>query len=107
MSSPPQWVPKPGEGPPDWMMQAGSYKLYAVASEGPNGNKSCYAMHGAGDPGYSSTAKMATELALGLSKQGSGRKAMVGFLTPSLALGTNVLRKRLERKNINGSHASF
>merc|ERR1712079_304434 len=86
-------------GPPAWMLEQGSFSGMAFAT-GQWGSEPITTsipvhsvrMDGKGDPSLTGTAVMATELALGLAKNGP---ADVGYLTPTLALGVEALEDRL------------
>jgi len=83
----------PGDGPPRWMQEDGSFALHGVARGDSTPNQSCATLNVMGDPGYFATARMSTELALGLALDSPQR----GYQTPSLALGAKNLKARLEK----------
>jgi len=92
-SDPPPDDPQPGQGPPEWMLKAGSYAAEARAKRAADGHMAAIQLDGAGDGGYQACAQFSVELALGLAREGP---AIVGFPTPSLALGATRLREILE-----------
>jgi short subunit dehydrogenase-like uncharacterized protein len=83
-------APKPGEGPSKEEREKGYYDLLFVAG-GPDGRQVRAAVKGKGDPGYASTAKMISECAIGLLRDGAGVKG--GFWTPGAALGTRLIER--------------
>lgn len=78
----------------------GEFAGYAIAKKGDR--KLCVGMHGKGDPGYLATAKMATELALGLAFQAPNRER-VGYMTPASAMEPRTLQTRLMQVDGGGS----
>lgn len=83
---------QPGEGPPEWMLQAGSFAAKARARRSADGRTVTINLDGAGDPGYQWCARASVELALGLARHGP---AATGFPTPSLAVSATGLREIL------------
>eukprot|EP00747_Dinoflagellata_sp_TGD_P194313 gnl/TRDRNA2_/TRDRNA2_61591_c1_seq1.p1 gnl/TRDRNA2_/TRDRNA2_61591_c1~~gnl/TRDRNA2_/TRDRNA2_61591_c1_seq1.p1 ORF type:complete len:258 (-),score=35.37 gnl/TRDRNA2_/TRDRNA2_61591_c1_seq1:218-964(-) len=95
--------PKPGEGPPPWLLDAGAFTLYVTAA---TGDRSCTVeVRGNGDPGYGATSKMLAELGLCLSFDLGSAPTNTGLLTPSVALGKTLV-ERLNRSN-KGTFMSF
>merc|ERR1719277_2926704 len=94
---------QPGEGPPEWMLQAGSFAAEATAKRSADGRTVVVKIEGAGDPGYQWCVKASVELALGLARQGP---ALTGFPTTSLAVGATGLREILESAE-GGSLTNF
>jgi len=92
-ADPPPTDLRPGEGPPAWMLQDGSFAAEARAKRSADGRMKAIRLDGAGDPGYQACAKFSVEIALGLAREGP---AILGFPTPSLALGAVRLREILE-----------
>jgi len=94
-----------GQGAPEWLQRKGSIAIKAVAKRSSSPREVRVTMFGAGDPGYSATAKMSAELTLGLALDGpAGGKG--GYLTPATALGPGVLQGRLGRAE-GGDFFSF
>ncbi|HET9689941.1 MAG TPA: saccharopine dehydrogenase NADP-binding domain-containing protein [Acidimicrobiales bacterium] len=77
-------LPKPGEGPSQATMDAGSFRseLHARTT---SGRRYRAVVAGAGDPGYKATAVMFGEAALALA--GAGLPDSAGVLTPATAMG--------------------
>lgn len=89
------FVPAPGEGPDDDLVRKGYFNVHLFGRT-KSRKKVELTIYGKGDPGYGSTAKMLTEIAmllLELKKSETG----VGFLTPSVALKAKGIT-RLESK---------
>lgn len=93
LTEPPASNPKPGEGPPEWMLEEGSFANEARARRASDGHTAAIRLDGANDPGYQACAKFSVEFSLGLARAGP---AVFGFPTPSLALGPSKLRDILE-----------
>lgn len=95
--------PKAGQGPPLWVQRRGSFAGLAIASGKwiPGTTKmgvraAHVTLEGRGDPQFVGSAKMATEVALSLAQQGpAGGRG--GYLTPSVALGMDVMEERLRK----------
>jgi len=84
-------APKVGEGPSKEKRDNGYFDLLYVAV-GPDGRRVCATVKGTGDPGYGLTAKMISECAVGVLRDGAAVEG--GIWTPGAALG-DVLIKRL------------
>lgn len=100
---PAQMTPKPGHGPPIWVQRRGSFAGLAMASgkwvpgvSKMGAHQARVTMDGHGDPSFMGSARMATEVALGLARNGA-ESNKAGYLTPSAALGTRILEDRLRR----------
>ena len=86
--------PEPGEGPPPWLQEAGSFCVRVHATTEDETKSALVEVQGAGDPGYRATSKMITEVGLALLLDAASPRA--GVLTPATALGP-VLRRRLAK----------
>lgn len=84
--------PGVGQGPPQWVHRNGSFAGLAIAST-TNGQRTV-GIEGFVGPSFAATARMATELALGLSFQGT-ISGVGGYFTPTTALGVEELENRL------------
>jgi len=91
-------APKPGEGPSKEERENGYYDLLFVALAA-DGRQVRAAVKGKGDPGYASTAKMITECAVGLLRDGAAVKG--GFWTPGAALGNRLIARLTEHAGIS------
>lgn len=89
------FLPAPGEGPNDDVIKNGFFNVRLVGSL-KSGKKIELTVFGKGDPGYGSTCKMITEIAMFLLETDKLTTG-TGFLTPAAALQKNGL-KRLEDK---------
>jgi short subunit dehydrogenase-like uncharacterized protein len=82
-----RYLPKPGEGPTREVRESGDFKLWFYG-ETCQGQKVTCRVTGDADPGYGSTAKQISEVALGLvaltDKEG-------GFWTPASCLGLEIV----------------
>jgi short subunit dehydrogenase-like uncharacterized protein len=95
-------LPKPGEGPDEWLMERGYFHVYALAIAAAGapagarvGRADVFSAPGWGDPGYRGTALMSIESALALSiDRVSCASTEGGVLTPASAMG-DALVKRL------------
>ncbi len=81
-----KFKPKPGEGPPTWLLKQGGFTV-KVRAETDKGQRSRVTITGQGDPGYGATSKMLAELALCVVGDRPGKPNTAGVLTPSTALG--------------------
>ena len=91
--APINFAPKPGEGPPAWLIDEGAFTLELTATAASGAQAVCV-VKGKGDPGYGATAKMLAECGLCLSLDelsGPG-----GVLTPWTGLGEPLV-SRLRR----------
>jgi len=83
-------APKVGEGPSKEMRDEGYFDLLYVAMS-PDGRRVRASVKGKGDPGYGLTAKMISECAVGLLRDGAGVKG--GFWTPGAALRDSLITR--------------
>ncbi|KAG8458652.1 hypothetical protein KFE25_008449 [Diacronema lutheri] len=99
-------LPKPGEGPAEWLMERGFFHVYALAiaadegaarSPAPServGRADIFSAPGWGDPGYRGTALMSVESALTLALDRHACAAREGgVLTPAAAMGDALVRR--------------
>ncbi|MGB5324848.1 MAG: saccharopine dehydrogenase NADP-binding domain-containing protein [Pseudomonadales bacterium] len=93
LGDPIKLIPKPGQGPPKWMLTQGAFSV-SVNAKSENGRSATAVVSGKGDPGYGATSKMLGEVALCLLKPDKHKPDATGVLTPATALG-NALVKRL------------
>jgi short subunit dehydrogenase-like uncharacterized protein len=92
-------LPQPGDGPTLQMQESGYFKLefHGLTQEGHN--VTCR-VTGDADPGYGSTAKQISEVALGLIRtRGSDAKAG-GFWTPGSCLGLQLVEPLVEHAGL-------
>lgn len=93
LGEPINFRPKPGQGPPSWMIRQGAFNIDVVAKT-PDGRTATASVSGKGDPGYGATSKMLGEMALCLANDTEQHPETVGVVTPATALG-DVLVDRL------------
>ncbi|NND40363.1 MAG: saccharopine dehydrogenase, partial [Pseudomonadales bacterium] len=86
LGEPINFKPKPGQGPPKWLLKQGAFTVY-VTAEREDGRSATAVVAGKGDPGYGATSKMLSEVALCLSLDHERKPADAGVLTPATALG--------------------
>jgi short subunit dehydrogenase-like uncharacterized protein len=86
--------PKPGQGPPAWLREAGSFRVLIKAAASTGRPWVMVEVKGQGDPGYAATSRMLAETGLCLRFDRERLPATGGVLTPAAALG-RVLRERL------------
>ncbi|MGJ4893418.1 saccharopine dehydrogenase family protein [Bradyrhizobium oligotrophicum] len=86
-------APKVGEGPSKEMRDNGYFDLLYVAVS-PDGRRVCASVKGKGDPGYGLTARMISECAIGLQRDGAVVKG--GFWTPGAALGDSLIKRLVD-----------
>lgn len=89
------FIPAPGEGPEEEIVRSGFFNVL-LAGRTKSGRKVELTLYGKGDPGYGSTSRMISEIAILLLEM-DPKETGVGFLTPSAALKTKGLN-RLEEK---------
>ncbi len=93
-------LPKPGDGPSPEMQEKGYFKL-AFYGETQQGQKVTGQVTGDSDPGYGSTAKQISEMALGLvGTHDSERKSEGGFWTPASCLGLQLIEPLVEHAGL-------
>ena len=83
-------LPKPGEGPSALQRDRGRYTLRFVGSTA-QGRTLSATVRGEGDPGYSSTSRMASECALTLLLDTPRSRTPGGIWTPGAALGLDLV----------------
>lgn len=86
---PPANLPKPGEGPPQHLLDTGSFEILFIGEDN-NGNQVRATIKGALEPGYISTSRMITETALGLLENTS---LPGGSWTPGAALQGKLVKR--------------
>ena len=91
-------LPKPGEGPSAKERAKSAFHFVFVGTAAESGKMLATSVSG-GDPGYTETAKMVSEAALGLLLERSKMAVPSGVVTPSFAMA-NVLERRLEAAGI-------
>jgi len=96
--------PRPGQGPPQWLIQRGGFTIHVTAATKDKTRSATTRVSGRGDPGYGATAKMLGEVGLSLAFDADKTRPVPGVpaggvLTPSTALGS-VLVQRLTRKGV-------
>jgi short subunit dehydrogenase-like uncharacterized protein len=84
--------PKPGQGPPNWMLKQGAFTVY-VTAEKSDGTAATAVVSGKGDPGYGATSKMLSEVALCLLHDDERKLTDAGVLTPATALGDALVER--------------
>jgi short subunit dehydrogenase-like uncharacterized protein len=94
VGAPIPFFPKPGQGPPQWLRQAGRFRVLIQATSEDGTTSSRVEVQGRGDPGYLASSKMLGEVGLCLAFDQDRLPEGGGVLTPALALGA-VLRQRL------------
>lgn len=101
LSQPPSKNPKPGQGPPRWMMESGSFEVEVSAVrhlQGMDkaGMRTQVKISATRDPMVMGGAWLTTELVLTLLQNGpvSGK---AGFLTPAHSVDLEVLEQRLQQ----------
>ena len=85
-------LPRPGQGPSRRQRAAGSYELLFIGQTA-DGRLLRATVHGDGDPGYGSTAKMIVEAALCLAQDIERGHTPGGVWTAGAALGLTLLRR--------------
>lgn len=83
---------QPGHGPSELLQKSGFFKMHIIGQTHDSSKLSLY-VHGDRDPGYGSTAKMISEMAICLYEN---NKLPGGFWTPASAFG-NELATRLSQ----------
>lgn len=89
------FLPQPGEGPDEQNREAGFYDLRFFATMS-TGESIQTRVTGDRDPGYGSTSKMISEVAICLAREVSPDEVSGGFWTPATAMGTRLI-ERLEK----------
>lgn len=92
LGEPINFKPKPGQGPPKWMLTQGAFTVY-VTAETADGSSATAVVAGKGDPGYGATSKMLGEVALCLLQDDERKPTDAGVLTPATALGDALVER--------------
>ena len=90
-----RFLPKPGEGPSKTERENGFFKMLLIGKFS-DGKIMQATVTGDRDPGYGSTSKMLAESAICLALDKNKTPEVAGVLTPSIALGDELL-ERLEK----------
>ena len=91
-------LPKPGEGPSEYEQTSGSYHLIFVGKTDDEKSIRCE-VRGDRDPGYGSTAKMASQAAVCLALD-VGDDVAGGFWTPATLLGDKLIGRLQEHAGV-------
>ena len=83
-------LPKPGQGPAVWQRDRGHYTLRFIGTTA-LGQTLAATVRGEGDPGYSSTSRIASECAMALMMDSPRGRTPGGIWTPGAALGLELL----------------
>ena len=85
-------LPKPGNGPSEWMQNHGKFRM-EITAETDSGvtHKAVFAGHG--DPGYAATSVMFAQSGLCLALDAEKLSDRFGVLTPATAMGTVLLNR--------------
>jgi len=103
LGDPIKFNPKPGEGPPTWMIKQGAFAIH-VNAKAESGKSAQVVISGKGDPGYGATSKMLAEVGLCLAQRKDMPK-ITGVLTPAIGLG-DALVAQLDNAD-DGNFMSF
>ncbi|MCA9775381.1 MAG: saccharopine dehydrogenase NADP-binding domain-containing protein [Candidatus Eremiobacteraeota bacterium] len=90
-----RYLPAPGEGPTREQREKGRFELHFNGLTR-NGAKALCRVTGDADPGYGSTAKQISEVALGLL----GSEGAAGFSTPASSLGLKLVEPLIEHAGL-------
>ena len=85
-------LPAPGEGPSREAIESGYFEMHVLA-ETESGKRLRGRIAGTRDPGYGETAKMLSETAMCLAKDGARLDARFGVLTPASAMGMRLVER--------------
>jgi short subunit dehydrogenase-like uncharacterized protein len=85
-------LPAPGEGPSE-AARAGGYFVSRIVGATGDGRKVFGIVRGTGDPGYALTARMLTESAVSLAKDGDRIRQEGGVLTPASCMGMRLVER--------------
>ena len=85
-------MPKPGQGPPEWLQRAGKFRVALKATTAAGEHSAMVSVRGRGDPGYLASSKILGEIGLCLALDHEAMPPGGGVLTPALG---PVLRERL------------
>ena len=86
-------LPGPGEGPSKETRERGFFVSRLVGTLPDGKGKLFGSVRGAGDPGYSETAKMLSESAVCLAKDGDAIRREGGVLTPASCMGMRLVER--------------
>merc|ERR1719210_879556 len=100
-------MPGTKAGAPEWMQKMGGMVGFSLAVRGTRIVR--YSLSLQGDPNSIATAKMSTELALGLAFGVANKSFIGGYLAPALALGGDplLLVDRLQKAEGNDGNTNF
>lgn len=101
---PPNPYITPGEGPPEWMQKKGSFAVEGWARRFSDNQYAKVTMEGVGDPVFTATAKLTSELALELARKGPANGP--GYTTPALAVDLKSFEDRLKAVDL-GQFVTF
>lgn len=87
-----RFVPSPGEGPSREAIDNGFFEMLVIAKT-ESGKLVRGRVAGTKDPGYGETAKMLSETAMCLAKDGARLESRFGALTPAAAMGTRLVER--------------
>ena len=85
-------LPAPGEGPSREAIDKGFFEMHVLA-ETESGKRLRGRVAGTKDPGYGETAKMLSESAMCLAKDGARLEPRFGVLTPATAMGMRLVER--------------
>ncbi|MBX3224963.1 MAG: saccharopine dehydrogenase NADP-binding domain-containing protein [Labilithrix sp.] len=85
-------LPAPGQGPSREAIESGFFELHVLA-ETESGRRLRGRVAGTKDPGYGETAKMLSESAMCLAKDGARLEPRFGVLTPATAMGMRLVER--------------
>lgn len=85
-------LPAPGEGPSREAIDNGYFEMIVIA-ETESGRRLRGRVAGTRDPGYGETAKMISETAIGLAKDGVRLGSRYGVLTPASGMGLRLIER--------------
>jgi short subunit dehydrogenase-like uncharacterized protein len=86
-------LPAPGEGPSKAVRDAGFFVSRLVGTLAGDGGKLRGTVRGTSDPGYGETAKMLSESAVCLAKDGDAIPRRGGVLTPASCMGMRLVER--------------
>lgn len=88
-------LPSPGEGPSRERIETGYFEMHVLART-ESGRRLRGRVAGTRDPGYGETAKMLSEAAFCLAKDGLRLEPRYGVLTPATAMGMRLVERLRE-----------
>ncbi|HVH43241.1 MAG TPA: saccharopine dehydrogenase NADP-binding domain-containing protein [Labilithrix sp.] len=86
------FLPAPGQGPSREEIDTGFFEMHIVAKT-ESGKRLRGRVAGTKDPGYGETAKMLSETAMCLAKDGARLEPRFGILTPATAMGMRLVER--------------